>query len=164
LDHGNLGADALDFDPLVIGITALANMTEPGPSGEKLGMDLGTFAWHLVVPISLWDGATKRNQARVVDVNNTPNAVHHLFGNGNERIVVCPFLADTNDWGIIRDKEDVPIVEMSYLGGREEPDLIVEDGPTREHVMRADKIGYKIRHEYGGTLSEYRGGYKSVVT
>jgi len=161
--HGNLGSDALDFTPLVTAITALANMAEPTPSSDKLGLDLATFNWHLVVPIDLWDTATKKNQARVTDSNNTPNPVYHLFGEKNERIIVCPFFINANDWGVLRDVEDVPMVEMSYLNGQEDPEFIYEQGEIEEHVYKGDKWGYKVRHEYGGALADYRGGYKSIV-
>jgi len=166
--HGNLANDALDFSSLVTAITALANMTEAG-SGEKIGIDLGTFKWHLVVPIGLWDVAVKKNQAdsyfTVNDLTSKePNPVQKLFGERNERIIICPFFTDTNDWGILRDKEDVPIVEMSYLMGQEDPQFINHEGPTNERVFKGDRFGYKVRHEYGGTLADYKGGYKSIVT
>jgi len=168
LGHGNLGTDALDYAPLTAAITALANMTEPGPSGEKIGLDLETFNWHLVVPVALWSLAVQKNQGRSYYSTNdltdkTINPCQQLFGERNERIVTCPFLTDTNDWAVIRDKEDVPIVEMSYLNGHEHPEFILETGPTDDLVFRADKLGYKIRHEYGGALAGYRGGYKSTV-
>ena len=60
--HNNLDSNALDLSSLVTAITALANMTEPG-SGEKIGFDLASFNWNLVVPIALWDTAVKVNQA-----------------------------------------------------------------------------------------------------
>ena len=165
--HGNLGGNALDINPLITAITALAKMTEPG-SEEKIGLDLQTFNWHLVLPIDLWDLGIKKNQNQYSYSSNdltakVPNACYSLFGDRNERIVTCPFMTDANDWGIIRDREDVPIVEMSYLHGRYEPQFITAEGPTAEHVLTADKIGYKIRHEYGGALVDYRGGYKSVL-
>jgi len=164
LAHGNLGSDALDFSPLVTAITALANMTEPTPSGTKLGLDLATFTWNLIVPIELWDTATKLNQARVTDVNNTPNPLHHMFGERNERIITCPFL-DANDWGVVRDIMEIPIIEMSYLNGQMEPELIYEPhpNPTNEYVFKADRWPYKIRFEFGGVLADYRGAYKAEV-
>lgn len=169
LGHGNLGANALDIPELVVAITALANMTEPGASGEKIGMDLATFNWHLVVKNDLWDLAVKKNQADSYYTANdlttkVPNPCRKLFGDKNERIVTCPFLTDDNDWGIIRDREDVPIVEMSYLNGREEPEFIIEKGPKplSNFMFISDRLGYKIRHEYGGTLADYRGGYKAT--
>lgn len=167
--HGNLAADALDISPLVTAITALANMTEPAPSSEKLGLDFASFDWNLVIPIDLWDLAVKKNQmgSYYTGANDlttkVPNPCHKLFGDRNERIIVCPFMTDTNDWGIIRGKEDVPLVEMSYLFGKEDAEFIIEEGPTQSHVFLQDRIGYKVRHEYGGALAEYRGGYKSVV-
>ena len=166
--HGNLGALALDYAPLVTAITALANMTEPGPSAEKIGLDLGTFNWHLVVPVALWELAVQKNQGQSYYSSNdltskTINACHRLFGEFNERIVTCPFLTDANDWGVIRDKEDVPIVEMSYLNGQEEPEFILQTSPKGGAVFAQDKLGYKIRHEYGGVLAGYRGGYKAIV-
>ncbi|MCK4817400.1 hypothetical protein KA005_16640, partial [bacterium] len=89
--HGNLGNNALDFSPLVTAITALANMTEPTPSSEKLGLDLASFNWHLAVPIDLWDLAVKKNQARSYYTANdlttkVPNPCYRLFGDHNERI------------------------------------------------------------------------------
>ena len=170
LGHGNLGANALDIADLVAAITALANMVEPGPSGEKIGLDLATFNWHLVVPIAMWDLAVKKNlsEGSYYAANDlttkVPNPCQRLFGDRNERIITCPFLTDANDWGVIRDREDVPIVEMSYLNGQEEPVFIIEKGPKplSDFMFASDRLGYKIRHEYGGMLADYRGGYKST--
>ena len=174
-DHGNLGADALDITPLVTAITALANMTDPGPSGEKIGLDLATFNWHLVVPTAMWDLAVKKNQADSSYAANdlttkVPNPSQRLFGDRNERIVTCPFLTDANDWGLIRDKEDVPIVEMAYMNGHEVPDFITEWTPQSSLIttqstaftFKDEKLGFKVRHEYGGALADYRGGYKAL--
>jgi hypothetical protein len=166
--HGNLGTDALDFVSLAAAITALANMTEPAPSLEKLGMDLGSFNWNLVVPVGLWDVAVKKNQARSFYASNdlttkTPNPCYRLFGDHNERIIACPFMTDTDDWGVIRDVKDVPIVEMSYLNGRQDPEFIYESGETDEHLFKGEKWGYKVRQEYGGALGDFRGAYKSIV-
>ncbi|MGV8059681.1 MAG: hypothetical protein AB2L12_16925 [Smithellaceae bacterium] len=179
LDHGNLGVNVLDIADMVTAITALANMKEPLPSEEKIGLDLESFNWHLVVPLVLWDLAVKKNQAASSYAANdlttkVPNPCQKLFGERNERIITCPFLTDTNDWGIIRDKEDVPIVEMSYLFGKEEPEFITAWGPVGKKIssassavpeatFKADKIGFKMRHEYGGALIDYRGGYKSIL-
>lgn len=168
--HGNLASNALDISPLVTAIKALANMTESGPSLAKLGLDLETFNWHLVVHGDLWDTAVKKNQCDSTYTANDlttkdPNPCHKLFGERNERIITCPFFTATNDWGVIRDCEEVPIVEMSYLNGHEEPELIPSWVPKSEGMFtfNSDKLGYKIRHEYGGALTGFDGGYKSIV-
>lgn len=168
--HGNLSNAALDISPLVTAIKALANMTEAGPSAEKIGLDLATFNWNLVVPINMWDTAVKKNQCESVFTSNDlttkdPNPCQKLFGVNNERIIPCPFITNSTQWGVIRDREDVPIVEMSYLNGHEEPDLFTSAGPAREglYTFGNDKLGYKIRHEYGGALVDYKGGYCSIT-
>jgi hypothetical protein len=162
--------EALDISPLVTAIKALANMTEPGPSAEKLGLDLATFNWDLVVPINMWDMAVKKNQCDSVFTSNDlttkdPNPCQELFGENNERIITSPFITNATQWGVIRDCEDVPIVEMSYLNGHEEPDLFTSSGPVSGGMFtfNNDKLGYKIRHEYGGALVDYKGGYCSVT-
>ncbi|MDD5169549.1 MAG: Mu-like prophage major head subunit gpT family protein, partial [Syntrophales bacterium] len=168
-DHGNLASDALDVAPLTTAVSTLANMTEPGPSGEKIGLDLATLKdWHLVVALSKWDTAVKTNKRRSTFTANdltteTPNPCKDLFGDHNEKIVSCPFITDVNSWGVVRDCKDVPIVEMSYLNGQEDPELMVEIFPTKagQFTFFDDKLGYKIRHEYGGALADYRGAYKS---
>jgi hypothetical protein len=175
--HGNLGSSALDITPLVTSITALANMTEPGLSEEKIGLDLATFNWNMVVPISMWDLAVKKNlsEGSYFSSNDlttkVPNPCQKLFGDRNERIITCPFMTDANDWGVIRDKEDVPILEMAYMNGHEEPEFIPEWIPKTVgsnvkaplFTFKDDKLGFKVRHEYGGTLAGFQGGYKSIV-
>ncbi len=162
VDHGNLTTGGLTITNLTAVITALATMTEPGDSGEILGIDFETFDWHLVVPVALWNTAVAVNQSISNLPSSDPNPCYRLFGEKNERIIICPFGNDTNDWGVLRGSQDVPIVEMSYLNGQEDPELIVHKGPTEQFVFTSDKIGYKMRHEYGGSLAGYRGGYKAI--
>lgn len=167
IGHGNLSADALDITPLTAAVTALANMTEPG-SGETIGLDLASLRWNLVVPVPNWSNAVKKNQCDSTFTGNDlttkdPNPCYRLFGDRNERIVTCPFVTG-NDWGVIRDREDVPILEMSYLNGQREPELMTYNLPNvmGQYTFVDDKLGFKVRHEYGGALGDYRGGFKSV--
>lgn len=162
-DHSNLGSSELDFSPLATAITALATMQEEGPSEDLMGINLAPFKWNLVVPTAKWDLGVKKNQAQYTGADFSPNACYRLFGDHNERVIPCPFFTSADDWGVLRDPQEVGMVEMSYLNGDEDPEFILHDGPTKEHVFRNDKIGYKIRHEYGGAVVDYRGGYKSIV-
>ena len=162
-DHGNLGASALDFAPLTSAITALATMQEEEPSGDVMGINLASFNWYLAVSTTNWDLAVKKNQAQYTGADFTPNPCYRLFGDHNERIIPCPFFTGVNDWGVFREPRDVGIVEMSYLFGKEDPEFMVQEGPEKGHVFTRDRISYKIRHEYGGAVVDYRGGYKSIV-
>lgn len=167
VEHGNLGSGALTVANAAAAITALAGMAESG-SGEELGMDLATFNWHLVVPTALWRTAVSVNQTKTLyDANDLitqwVNPCYRLFGDRNERIVTSPFLADVNDWGIVRDCNEVPSIEMTYLDGREEPEIIIAQQQEYEKFFKGDGIGFKTRHVYGGAVVEYKGAYKSIV-
>jgi len=154
--HGNLGTEALSDTAIMKAITALANLVEPGPSTDVVGLDLTNFKWHLVVPIALWPGAVVINQKK-------GSACYRLFGANNERIVTPPFLSDTNDWGVVRSVEDVPILEMQYIDGKKEPEIFFEHDERSDMAIRGDWFGLKCRFEFGGALSDYRGAFKFVV-
>jgi hypothetical protein len=163
--HGNLGNTALGIVPLTAAITALANMTEPG-SAETIGFDLASLNWYLVTPVGMWATAVQTNQNESYFTGNdlttkTANPCCELFGENNERVITCPFMTDVNDWGVLRDPTDVPIVEMSYLDGKEEPD--VQFVADNEIAFCSDAYAYKCTHAYGGSIIDYRGGYKAVV-
>jgi hypothetical protein len=51
------------------------------------------------------------------------------------------------------------------MNGQEVPELIQEIGPKplSNMLFVSDKLGFKMRHEYGGVLAGYRGAYKAVV-
>ncbi len=163
--HGNLGSTALDIAPLTAAITALAGMTEPG-SGEKIEFDLASLNWSLVVPANMWDTAVKVNQNEYTFTGNdlttkVTNPCCELFGENNERIITCPFMTDPNDWGVLRDPHEVPIIEMSYLDGNEEPVFIYST--ESDLAWKADYYAYKCIHTYGGSIIDPNGGYKAIV-
>ena len=165
--HGNFVNDALGIPSLSAAITTLATMAEPGPSTDKLGIDLSAFNWHLVVPPGKWAEAVEINQTRSYYTSNdltskTTNPCFRIFGDKNERIVTPPFLADGDGWGVIRDPEEIPILEMQYLEGRQEPEIYLNQNPQSDSAIKGDWFGLKARFEFGGAISDHRGAYKSI--
>lgn len=162
--HGNLGAAALSHATAQIAYLALAKMTEKD-SGERLGLlAAGDVKPNLIGPVDLM--ATIEQIANedfyytgAADLTTkTPNPLR-----GKVNPIVLPILTDTNDWGLILPPSVTDIVEMGYLNGRQEPEMFIADSPQSEQVFVADKIRYKIRHEYAGAVIDYRSGYKAVV-
>lgn len=161
-DHGNLSTPPFTISSVANIISSIAFMKEPGPSQEYLGIDLESFKWNLVVPMQSFSIALGMNQAPYDPSSSNLDSIYHLFGMRNQRIITPPFTGSLQfRWAIIRDKDEVPIIEMSYLNGKVEPEFILSDGPTDERVFISDKLGYKIRHEYGGVLLDYRNAYLS---
>jgi hypothetical protein len=161
-DHGNLGATALTLDA-----TGIATLTArlgamwaqaEQDSAEKMGL-IPKYLWcdrtHLEIAQGLnapWPGAT------------TPNPHAGRFGQNHENIICNPLFTDTNDWGLIADANDVELLEAAYINGRREPEFFLADNPTVGQMFVADKIQYKVRHEYEMEIADYRGLDKSVCT
>ncbi|HEX8276037.1 MAG TPA: hypothetical protein VF615_25595 [Longimicrobiaceae bacterium] len=158
--HGNLLSVALTAGALDAAEAALFNQTELS-SGEKLGLTPHILA----VPIQLKPTALALNNSQLVpgSANNDANPWYQRFGEKAENIIVNPFLTDANDWGVFANPSEVDVLEIKFLNGQEEPELFLADNPTVGQMFTADKLQYKIRHEYGGAVTDYRGAVKSVV-
>ena len=72
-------------------------------------------------------------------------------------------MTDPSDWMMFADPNEVEILELAYLNGQQEPEMFVADNPPVGQMFVADKVQYKIRHEYETEIVDYRGAYKSVV-
>ena len=149
--HKNLGAAALSGAAVAAGRLAIKSQTERD-SNEKIGIGPRTL-W---VPDELEETAVnlfRRN------TENDRTFVQSLS------LDVAPvwYWTDANDWCLTADPMDIPTLEIGFLAGREEPELFVQDLPTQGSMFSHDKITFKIRHVYGGAVTDYRGAYKSVV-
>ena len=159
--HGNLGAEALTIAAALAAYTALATMTEKD-SGELIGIGDGVQPT-LVYPIGLMATAESIvNDEFYYSANDlTTKTRNPLRGKIKGRYI--PLMSDANDWGMLLPPDAVDMIEMGYLNGRQEPEILLADSPQSEQIFVADKLRYKIRHEYGGVAVDYRSGYKAVV-
>ncbi len=157
VDHSNLGAAAYDIPSALAAKTAMAQQTEP-ESGERLMLRPVTVAY----PSELF--------GIVQNVNGfNPQAVS--IANGNtmygffkpEGLIECPFMTDANDFMMFADPNECEILELAYLNGQQEPEMFIADQAAVGQMFVADKVQYKIRHEYECAVVDYRGAYKGVV-
>jgi hypothetical protein len=170
--HANTGTTALTADAagaaeVFAKVMQLADQTEPG-SGKKIGIPPLTSLW-LDVPHALYSVARRLNISREFGAGVT-NQVFGMFGDpdrpdGGERINVNPLFTDATDWGVHVEpgagmRESIGV---DFLNGREEPEFWLADLPTQGALFTNDRIEYKIRHEYGGDLTDFRGAAKNVV-
>jgi len=77
--------------------------------------------------------------------------------------VVVDEWTDATNWFATADPKMVPILEVGFVGGKEEPELWVQDQPNVGSVFTADKTTYKVRIWFGFCWLDYRGVYVSVV-
>lgn len=170
--HGNLGAVALTADAagisaMVAALNRLAIQTEPA-SGERLSAGWANMRPLLVIPQELEDKARSLNQSDGIPgtANNGDNPIRHIFGKNEdapERIFVNPLFTDPNDWGLFRNPQDMEIIEVAFLNGMETPEVFVADQQTIGQMFVADKLQFKIRHEHGAEIVDFRSAQKNVV-
>ena len=149
--HGNLGSAALDAAAVAAGRLAMKSQTELS-SGEKLGIG-PSYLW---VPDQLEEAAVdlfRRN------TNQDKTFTQSL----SLEVMPVWYWTDANDWALSADTLDIPGIEIGFLGGKEEPEMFVQDMPNVGSMFTHDKVTYKLRHIYGGTVTDYRGWYKAVV-
>jgi hypothetical protein len=154
-NHSNLQTSALAEVEVIAAVRKLLDQTQPA-NNEKMGARVRPGSLWLMVPTALWDSAYKLNQSQ-------SSALFHLFGEDNEFIIINPLLTDANDWGVHRDAREVESIRVNFLSSREEPELFIADSPGADQMFIGDRATYKLRHEYGVALAEYRGSVKAVV-
>lgn len=144
--HGNLTAGAaISVEALDVDRVALASQLDVGGNDY---LDLRPAV--LLVPIGLGGTARVINQAQYdPDTSNKlqrPNKVLGLFSD----IVDTPRLSGTRRY-LFADKDEAPVIEVSFLDGAQEPVLESEDGFT------VDGTRWKVRLDVGVDEIDYRG-------
>ena len=99
--------------------------------------------------------AFQRNQ------NNDPLFVATV----QPRVIVPAYWTDANDWCTVADPMQMPVLEIGFLQGREDPEVFVQDMPNVGSLFASDKLTYKIRHIYSGAVlpEGEKGTTKAVV-
>lgn len=149
--HGNLGAAALSKASLAAGRLAMLKQQEPG-SNDQLG----------IAPRKIWVASDLEETAVDLFRRNTENDKNFIQSLSLDVVPVW-YWTDADDWVLSADPMDLPIIELGFLDGQEEPELFVQDSPTSGSMFSNDKITYKIRHIYGGNVVDFRGLFKGVV-
>lgn len=149
--HANLGAAALDATSFAAARLAVKKQAELD-SSKKLGIVLR----HLYVPAELEEAAFN---LFVRTTNNDESFVQSR----KPKVHVADFFSDANNWYATADKMEVPLIEMGFYNGNEEPELFIQDLPTQGSLFSNDQIVYKIRHIYSGAVLDFRGFYGAIV-
>ena len=149
--HANLGNAALSSVGLAAGRMAIRDQAELG-SGDRLCIE-PRFLW-----VSIDQEETAANLFR-----RSTNLDRTFIQDLSVEVVPVWYWTDPDDWCLSVDPANAPTIELAFLDGQEEPELIQQDGPTYGSLFSNDQFTWKIRHIYGGAVIDYRGIYKSVV-
>lgn len=152
-DHGNLFTAALSAAEFATHRLAMVKQTRAG-SSKRLGISPRS----ILVPFELQETAYN---LFVRGTNNDKTYVQTI----NPEVIPVPYWTDANDWVTVCDQNVLPVIEIGFLDGKEEPELFVQDMPNVGSLFTNDKITYKIRHIYGGDVlvDGEKGTTKAVV-
>lgn len=151
--HNNLFVAALDATAFAAHRLAMVKQTRAG-SAKRLGISPRS----VLVPFELQETAYNlfvRNQ------NLDKTFVQSI----NPEVIPVPYWTDANDWCTVCDPNVLPVIEIGFLDGKEDPELFVQDMPNVGSMFTNDKLTYKIRHIYGGAVlvDGEKGTTKAVV-
>jgi hypothetical protein len=151
---------------LTLGQTGLAaarlKMSKQAAYGDTKDL-LDVDIKYLVVPSDLWEMAWQLSTSAValpttgVGAANTPNI--------NQSIVPIrvPYFTTATSWYAVADPNMVPTIEVGFYQGRQDPELFSQVDPNVGSVFSADKVTYKIRHIYSGTVVDFRGFFRGTA-
>ena len=152
--HGNKGTTALSSAEVNVARVAMLKFQN---AASKV---LGIVPRYLLVPPDLAFTAQVICQTPNVpgSANNDVN-VHA----GVLSPIVVPNWTDANNWYLMADPAQIEGIEVGFLNGRQEPELLVQDNPTAGTVFTNDAISWKVRWIYGAGWLDWRAGYGEVV-
>lgn len=147
--HSNLATDALAADALTAAMVQMALQQDPD-SRETLGL---AAKW-LIVPVELGPTAQVlvKSELKPGTANNDVNPNFQAV-----EVIAVPYLSsDTDNWYLAADPRELAGIEIGFVNGQENPEVLVQDDPAVGDAFSRDRITYKVRHEYGGAITDYR--------
>lgn len=147
--HGsNLTTSALSASTFTAARLAMMKQAEKN-SSKRLGLVLQ----HLMVPMDLEETAV--NLFR----RSTENDPKFIVNPATPQIHVITHLTDATDWFACAGVDQTDQIEVGFLDGKEDPEIVVADNPQSGSLFSSDRIQFKIRHIYGGDVLDHRGFY-----
>jgi hypothetical protein len=151
--HSNLGSGALSTGNMQSGITAMREQT------NYAGKRIGLRPRFLVVPPELeWQAMVVTKSAGVP--GSTNNDINPMLGYLTP--IVSPQLTSPTQWFLVGDPREIDTIEIGFVGGQVNPALFIQDSPLLGMNFSSDVCSFKIRHEYGAAVVDFRGIYRGV--
>lgn len=151
--HSNLGSSALSTAAMQTGVTAMREQT------NMAGKRIGLRPRYLVVPPELeWSAMVVTKSAGVPGSAN--NDINPMMGYVTP--IVSPQLSSSTQWFMIADPAVIDTIEIGFVGGQVNPVLLIQDLPLLGLNFSQDVVSFKVRQEYGGAITDFRGIYRGI--
>ncbi len=154
--HSNTATTALDTSGVQLQAARLRMKVQTQLDNSKR---LGLRARYLVVPSDL----EKTAYDNLTPAFGQSNTVPQFFQQLGISIIVVDYWTDATDWAVIADRTDIVGLEIGFVGGQQTPEIFVSDLANVGSWFTNDTITYKIRHEYGCAIIDWRAFDGSIV-
>ena len=151
--HNNLGSSNLSTAAMQTGVTAMREQT------NMAGKRIGLRPRFLIVPPELEFVAMVATKSAGVP-GSANNDINPMLGYVEP--IVSPQLSNTSQWFFSADPAVIDTIEIGFVGGQVNPALYIQDAPLYGLNFTQDVISYKVRHEYGGAVVDWRGFYRGI--
>ncbi len=161
VNHGNTGVTTANLGTPNSG-AGLASaalqtaVTKMRRQTNLAGKPIGLKPRFLVVPPELEFTAMVITKSAGAPGSNN-NDINPMLGYAE--VVVAPQISSPTYWIAVADPRVIDTVEVGFVGGQMNPQLFIQDQPLFGNNFTNDVITYKVRHEYGGAVVDYRGFY-----
>lgn len=143
---------------------------------QYLGVYTGAKARYLLVPPELETTAKQILNSELLLATGIPTGAAVTVGNSNPyqgilELIVDPWLTSTTAWYVLADPADTPALEVAFLNGKQQPDLLVQNpeyravaggGPDEFLHGEIDELRYAVRYDYGIAVALFQGAFKGA--
>ena len=164
-DHNNQATVALTIGGASGVVAAMRDQTRFGSASDILGA--ANLPKIVVVPNEL-EGLANRifgpsDAVRLSLTADTDAAQDSDRFKGQMEVVVVDEFTNATDHFFIASPQEVAGIVVAFLGGREEPELFMQQDPTQGETFSMDVQNIKIRHEWVTGVADFRPLYYQNV-
>jgi hypothetical protein len=166
--RGNIGATAFSDAAWRATTIAMMKFAELNSNERLAGLAKPRYAW---VPVDLEAAAISQFASGEgligtanynVNADALANALTDRLQRARERVIVCPFWTDVNDWAAQADPDLYPGLGLGYRYGRT-PEIFSVASPTAGLMFSNDTMPVKVRFFFAAGITDWRAWYKHVV-
>lgn len=117
---------------------------------------------YLLVPSDLWVTATEIAKSNVAFSGARTETIPNTYSEWALEVIRVPYWTDVTNFVTMADPKVAPGLEIGFLDGNEEPELLQEASNAGSEFTN-DQLRYKVRHMYGGAVTDFRPFLGSVV-
>jgi len=97
------------------------------------------------------------------NVDTDANLDPHMFKGSGIEYITNEFASSSTAWVAVADPARQDTIVMGFYGGRQEPELFIQDDPSQGITFDRDAQAMKLRHIYGGDNANHTSFYRGNV-